>query len=582
MRSVPLLAAVALVPLIITPGVLFYYDVTPKIAVLFLGAALTLLLSRIDLGLLWLHRPARWFLGIVALQWIWFALATALSSDRSLSLNGASWRRDGLITQTGLLAFTLLCLEWLLENPANLSRLRQVIAGVGVLISIYTIFQYFGMDPFLPAKAYQAGEGPFTIVRPPGTLGHADYLACWLLFAIFCSPVWTLPLTLFALLLTGARSALVGLVVGGIVIFLSSRVRQRVVLAAAGLALLLAVFVLSPAGAKLRARVHWSVDDARGGARLLLWRDTLPMIAQHPLIGWGPETFGAQFPLHESLDLARAYPDFYHESPHNLLLDLTVGQGLPALLAFLALCVIAFRSGVRSPSLLAGLAALLAAHLFVVFTVPVELALYLLMAMLVSLDAPPRQAAPGGTVVAQYALAALFLVLTVRLVVPDALLARAQRQIANGDVAAAAGAYHASLRWQPSGSGADLAYSRQMAVLAATSPVFRTRLDALQQAFESGIRATGHSDQRQNAWYNLAELFAAQNDARSTERSLRNAIAWSPNWFKPHYILAQLLESQHRLSEALMEAQAAVERDGGRDPEVANTLMRVRRAASEP
>ncbi len=121
-----------------------------------------------------------------------------------------------------------------------------------------------------------------------------------------------------------------------------------------------------------------------------------------------------------------------------------------------------------------------------------------------------------------------------------------------------------------------------MAVLAATSPVFRTRLDALQQAFESGIRATEHSDQRQNAWYNLAELFAAQNDAPSTERSLRNAIAWSPNWFKPHYILAQLLESQHRMREALLEAQAAVDRDGGRDPEVASTLLRVRRATAEP
>lgn len=581
MRSVPLLVTVALVPLIITPGVLFYYDVTPKIAVLFLGVALTLLFGRIDLRLLWLHRTTRWFLGIVAFQWIWFALATALSSDRSLSLNGGSWRRDGLITQTGLLAFTLLCLAWLLENPAHLSRLRQVIACVGVLISIYTIFQYFGMDPFLPAKAYQAGEGPFTIVRPPGTLGHADYLACWLLFAIFCSPVWTLPLTLFAIILTGARSGLVGLVVGGIVFFLLIRARRQVALAAAGLALLLVIFALSPAGAKLRARVHWSVDDARGGARLLLWRDTLPMIAPHPLIGWGPETFGAQFQLHESLELARAYPDFYHESPHNLLLDLAVGQGLPALLAFLALCVIAFRSGFRSPSLLAGLAALLTAHLFVVFTVPVELALYLLMAMLVSLDAPPRRPASTVSAVAQYALAALFLVLAVRLVAPDALLARAQQHIANGDVTAAAGAYHGSLRWQPSGSGADLAYSREMAVLAATSPVFRTRLDALQQAYESGIRATEHSDQRQNAWYNLAELFAAQNDAPSTERSLRNAIAWSPNWFKPHYILAQLLESQQRMGEALMEAQAAVERDGGRDPEVANTLMRMRRAAGE-
>jgi hypothetical protein len=221
--------------------------------------------------------------------------------------------------------------------------------------------------------------------------------------------------------------------------------------------------------------------------------------------------------------LARAYPDFYHESPHNLRLDLTVGQGLPALLAFLSLYFIAFRSGARSPSLVAGLAALLAAHLFVVFTVPVELALYLLMAMLISLDAPPPRAAPSRSALPQYVLAALFLVLAVRLVVPDALLARAgSNKSPTVTSPPPRAAYHASLSWQPSGSGADMAYSREMAVLAATSPVFRVRLDALQQAFESGIRATGQSEQRQNAWYNLAELFASQNDAPSTERSLRN------------------------------------------------------------
>jgi len=114
-----------------------------------------------------------------------------------------------------------------------------------------------------------------------------------------------------------------------------------------------------------------------------------------------------------------------------------------------------------------------------------------------------------------------------------------------------------------------------MATLATRSTNFKSRLDAFDQAFQSGVRATQDSEQRQNAWYNLAELFASRNDVAGTERSLRNAIAWSPNWFKPHWVLAKLLQAQQRRQEALFEAQAAVERDGGRDSEVSETLNRL-------
>jgi tetratricopeptide (TPR) repeat protein len=457
------------------------------------------------------------------------------------------------------------------------------------LISLYTIAQYLGIDPLLPSSAYQSGEGPFRIVRPPATLGHADYAAVWLLFVIFCSPRWLLPVAAFALLLTGTRSALVGLVAGGIVLLLlryrASTKRER--FGAAAFVAVLGLFVLSPPGAKLRARVHWSLDDQRGGARLLLWRDTLPIVAHHPLTGLGPETFGTQFPLYESLDLARAYPDFYHESPHDLPLDLAAGQGLPAAIAFLGLCGLAVWAGLRSkaelaPRLLAAFAALCLAHVFVVVTLPTELAFYLAIVMLISLGAGSEPGELPGRphfALLRYAVATIAVVFTVHFVTADYWLARAQQRITVEDVLGAANAYRASLWWQPGGPGADLSYSRQMANLATRSSIFKTRLDAFEQALESGIRATEESEQRQNAWFNLAELFAAQNNAANVEHSLRNAIAWSPNWFKPHWILAQFLETQQRAREAVAEAQAAVERDGGRDPEVTQTLMRLQRTS---
>jgi Tfp pilus assembly protein PilF len=98
---------------------------------------------------------------------------------------------------------------------------------------------------------------------------------------------------------------------------------------------------------------------------------------------------------------------------------------------------------------------------------------------------------------------------------------------------------------------------------------------ALRQAFQSAFRATATAEDRQNAWYNLATLQAGNNDAAGVERSLRNAIACAPNWFKPHWTLAQVLELDKRHSEALAEARAAVERDGGHHPEVTETLRKL-------
>ncbi len=103
-----------------------------------------------------------------------------------------------------------------------------------------------------------------------------------------------------------------------------------------------------------------------------------------------------------------------------------------------------------------------------------------------------------------------------------------------------------------------------------------TRLVARAQAVEAGIRATNTAEARQNAWYNLSILLAVGNDAAGMERSLRNAIAWSPNWFKPHWALAQLLEMTGRHAEALAEARAAVDLDGGHDAEVTETWKRLR------
>ena len=98
-------------------------------------------------------------------------------------------------------------------------------------------------------------------------------------------------------------------------------------------------------------------------------------------------------------------------------------------------------------------------------------------------------------------------------------------------------------------------------------------LMASQQAFSIARRAAETSEERQNAWYNLAGFYAAQNDAAGVEACLRRSVDASPNWFKSHWALAQVLLLSGRRTEALAEAERAADLDGGKDPEIAKFLQ---------
>ena len=354
----------ALVPLAIAPGLVSAFDITPKIAIfLFCESALLVFCKNFVSGsrTLLQSMAGKLFAALLVGQLASMILSTLWSTNVSLSVYGSGWRREGLIVDSAILIFTWIVAVWLAEDAGRLRALLRVAAGAGAVGALYGIVQYFGWDPFLPSVAYQSGEGPFTIVRPPGTLGHADYFANWLVMIVFLAlylgkleddgrakaRAWIAALlAAFAIVLSGTRSALAGLMVGAAVCFVISRpkVNLRGLVAAATCVAGLAVLYVSPAGAKLRARVHWSMDDVYGGARLLLWRDSLQMAKEHPLLGFGPETFTTQFPRFESVALSRAYPDFYQESPHNMFLDVltsarSAGSGDPDRIVFL--CVVA-------------------------------------------------------------------------------------------------------------------------------------------------------------------------------------------------------------------------------------------------
>ena len=120
--------------------------------------------------------------------------------------------------------------------------------------------------------------------------------------------------------------------------------------------------------------------------------------------------------------------------------------------------------------------------------------------------------------------------------------------------------------------------SRRLAAAAARSNNVPEKLVWAQLAASAAQAATRQPEQEQNAWYNLAILQAATNDAGEVEASLRAAIGASPNWYKPHWMLARVLASAGRAEEALGEAELALDLDNAKHSEVSETLREIVRS----
>jgi O-antigen ligase len=606
---------IALIPLAIAPGLLFYYDVTPKIAVLLLGtAAACIWWAATDAasGFTRSSRAARWFtIGMLAMG-ASVALSTVFSVNRPLSVGGSNWRRFGLITQLAALAFAWMAAACCAGRVDRVRMMLRAIAVAGLLTSLYGSAQYFGWDPLLSAELYHAGEGPFTIVRPPSTLGHADYFGGWLVCAVFGSaalawsdkaPLWrwlawaAVAAACAAVILSGTRGALLGVVAGAMLLawWRGVRLTRRLGLAAGAIVAAAALFYVSPAGARLRARVHWVLQEPAGGARLWIWRDTLRMAALRAPAGYGPETFIGTFALHQSSTLAAAYPDFYSESPHNIFLDVLAGQGLPGLLISAGLWALGFLAawqvrrtyppGTRreiAGALAAALLGMLTAGQFVSFTLPTALPFYLAIALLVALTAPARkgQAAEGAGLLWKMAVAipfaAVLALFAARLLVSGWALERARHDLDEKRVGDAVAQYDRYEDWRWPGGSADLGYSRRLLKVAEESSDPAIRLRAVYQARLAAERATRTVEDPFNAWCNLAAFYARQNDFARTEHALRSAVACAPNWFKPHWMLAKLLVAAGRPKEAAEEAALAVKLDGGHHAEVTRTFEAIR------
>jgi len=613
--SAILIVVLVIVPLAILPARFDSYVTTPKLAILYVSSALLLWDTRRwapSIAALWRTRVGRWFYLLLIIGAGSLLISSACSGDRWLSFAGTVWRRLGAMSQLIVFFIGAVIAAQIYMAQSILRKLMMAIEGAGAAASIYAILQYAGWDPFLPSYLYKIGSPP--AVRPPATLGQATYFATFLLPVIFIAAAFRLRegassvsrrahefvilLSIAALVLSGTRSALLGLGAGSGAFLYMRRARlfdrrslTRAAYLVASVSAMIALLLAVPAGAGLRVRVaQWATDWA-GGPRLMVWRDSLLLFRRHAVWGIGPEMFEAEFRRAESLELARAFPDHYHESPHNFFIEAGLSEGAlgvsiwVALLILAGWCALAGRREGRQlgGALSASLVGMLTSLQFSPLTITNELYVLVIIAALVALAAQPVSSGALSVVFPSAVIPAAVVVGVGLLLIGGAFLAqeilyqRAASQIADADLAGAERCYDAARKFPIPGPNLEL--SRLFASLArqSGSPLYKR---ALADAREAAAAAESGSAERFNALYQSAMLAIVANDFPRAKAKLQAAIDAAPTWYRPRMMLASVLWRSGKNQDAAREASLALKCAGRDAPDVKQALDESREHAA--
>lgn len=299
-------------------------------------------------------------------------LAALFAIDHRRALIGERLQYQGL-------GLTLAYVVYLIAAHATVRTARRrmlllaVVVAAASIVATYAVVQRLQLDPIWAGVE---------INRAFSTIGQSNALAAYL--------VMTIPLTLplafgrrlavqlavtglvvlevAALAFTLSRGGYLGAGVAAAVLLAVLLVRRGELMSRRGLAVAaLALATVLVASATLpgpraaaertvtRAMMTIDFEDGSIEAHLDQWAVGAAIVADHPLLGTGQETYVLHFDgyLDEVVPPERhsIWEDLAPGSPHNHYLAIAVGAGVPALLAYLAIFGIAGRrtlGGVRA------------------------------------------------------------------------------------------------------------------------------------------------------------------------------------------------------------------------------------------
>lgn len=280
-------------------------------------------------------RVPRWAWSLFALLVAWLALAAVFGRDRLYAWTGTPERH------LGVLAWLLFGACFAIGSMLSSSGVRVVMrwAVVATLwCGGYAIVEWWFGQPVETSAVTSRLGGPFgsaayfgaalclLIPIATGVAADRSELKGWRIAAGVAAVSGTV-----AMVGTGSRAAWIGLFVAGCVALVVARPGWRAVLAVGG-AVAVCVLVMLP-------RLHDVLDrSVSSTSRLDEWALAARVIADHPIVGVGPEGYRTSLADGMTAGYERTYgrevlPDRAHSAP----LDMAAAGGVPAAVLYVAL-----------------------------------------------------------------------------------------------------------------------------------------------------------------------------------------------------------------------------------------------------
>ena len=314
-------------------------------------------------------------------------LATLFSQDIGLSFIGLYHRYGGLLPLAlyAAIGLTLVGLYW--ERPDRLKEIPWAITLACIIMTPLTLWQ--------ATKIQCTGNGPFCIPwrdsngQPPsfpvGTMGNSNFAGGFMAMAVpmFLYVVLTargavlrtimgvlFAADLLALWFTQTRGAFIAVGVSFLVaafLYRDKLPRWVRLLAAAGAVggVLLAVEVLVHPGTKTAPGLFahaGAFSPFRTGTfqdRGYYWITALRIFRHHPVLGTGPDTYYANYPLFRLAKDGAKLGLTITDKPHNVFLEYASNSGILGIGTYLTLVGLALAYGYRRVRQLEGTARLL-------------------------------------------------------------------------------------------------------------------------------------------------------------------------------------------------------------------------------
>lgn len=292
----------------------------------------------------------RWLAALLGLS----AVAAAFGLHPITAVFGSSYQAVGLLVLVlgGALLFVVV---QLVNTPDRIRGFSWATVAGGTIVAVVGLLQQVGADPLRLGLEYHYGWE-----RVGSLLGNSDFAGSYLVVPLVVAAALALAekdaaaravvsacfaLMLLCMLATGTRGAWIGAVVGLAALGVASvRIAGKVTKS-----------LYVPAGIAAGVPLVWALANAKdlmvrfadmtqaselGGGRIVVWLDSLKLIAARPLFGTGPDTYRLGWHGVRSLAWVRATgAGFAVDDPHNLILLFGATLGIPATIAAVGLVV---------------------------------------------------------------------------------------------------------------------------------------------------------------------------------------------------------------------------------------------------